>query len=70
MEPHTHWQNKAELEKGEEKAYYLCIMHRAQAPESLWNHGFQHTDEIRKNLAHKNLQHTIGSLDRGHPIYF
>jgi hypothetical protein len=54
-EPHTHWQNKAELEIGEEKAHYRCIMHRAQAPEALWDHGFEHTDEIRQNLARNNL---------------
>jgi hypothetical protein len=54
-EHHTPWQKKAELEIGEEKAHYCRIMHRAQAPEALWDHGFEHTDEIRQNLARKNL---------------
>jgi hypothetical protein len=54
-EPHTPWQNKTELEIGEEKAHYCHIMHRAQAPEALWDHDFEHTDEIRQNLARKNL---------------
>jgi hypothetical protein len=54
-EPHTPWQNKAELEIGAEKSHYHCIMHRAQAPEALWDPGFEHTDEIRQNLARKNL---------------
>jgi hypothetical protein len=54
-EPHAPWQNKAELDIGEEKAHYRRIMHRAQAPEALWDHGFEHTDEIRQNLARKNL---------------
>jgi hypothetical protein len=30
-------------------------MRRAQAPKALLNHGFKHTDEIRQNLALKNL---------------
>jgi hypothetical protein len=54
-EPHTPWQNKAEIEIGEEKAHYLRIVHRAQDPEAPWDHGFEHTDEIRQNLARKNL---------------
>jgi hypothetical protein len=54
-EPHTPWQNKAELDIGEEKAHYRRIMHHAQAPEALWDHGFEHTDESRQNLARKNL---------------
>jgi hypothetical protein len=55
-EPHAHLQNKAELDIGEEKAHYCRIMHRAQDPEALWDHGFEHTDEIRYNLARKNLR--------------
>jgi hypothetical protein len=54
-EPHNPWQNKDELEIGEEKAHYRRIMHRAQAPGALWDHGFEHTDEIRQNLACKNI---------------
>jgi hypothetical protein len=54
-EPHTHWQNKADLEIGEKKAYFRRIIHRAQAPEALWDHGFDHTDAIRQNLVQKNL---------------
>jgi hypothetical protein len=42
-EPHNPWQNKAELEIGEEKAHYRRIMYRAQAPEALRDHGFEHT---------------------------
>jgi hypothetical protein len=30
-------------------------MHRAQYPEALWDHSFEHTDEIRQNPARKNL---------------
>jgi hypothetical protein len=54
-EPHTPWQNKAELEIGKEKAHYCRIMHRAQAPEALWDHGFEHTDQIIQNTACKKL---------------
>jgi hypothetical protein len=54
-EPRTPWQNKAELEIVEEKAHYRRIMHRDQAHEALWDHGVEHTDEIRQNLARKNL---------------
>jgi hypothetical protein len=54
-EPHTPWQNKAELEIGEDKAHYPIIMHRDQAPEALWGSGFEHTDQIRQNMAHKNF---------------
>jgi hypothetical protein len=54
-EPHNPWQNKAELEIGEENAHYHRIIHRARAPEALWDHGFEHIDEIRQNLARKNL---------------
>jgi hypothetical protein len=54
-EPHTPWQNKAELEIGEEKAHYHRIMHHVQAPEALRDHGFEHTDQIRKNTPRKNL---------------
>jgi hypothetical protein len=55
IEPHTPWQNKAGLEIGEEKAHYRGIMHRSQAPEALWDHGFEHTDQIRQNTARQNL---------------
>jgi hypothetical protein len=50
-EPHTPWKNKAEIEIGEEKAHYRRIMHRYQAPEALWDHGFEHTHQIRQNMA-------------------
>jgi hypothetical protein len=30
-------------------------MNRAQAPEALWGNGVERTDEIRQNLARKNL---------------
>jgi hypothetical protein len=30
-------------------------MHRSQAPDALWDHGFEHKDEIGQNLARKNL---------------
>jgi hypothetical protein len=36
-EPHTPWQNKAELEIGKEKVHYCRIVHHAQAPEALWD---------------------------------
>jgi hypothetical protein len=55
-EPHTPWQNKVELEIGEEK--YHCrrrIMYHGQAPEALWDHGFEHTDLISQNTARRNL---------------
>jgi hypothetical protein len=54
-EPHTPWHKKAELEIGEEKARYCRIVHRAQSPQALWDHGFEHTDEIRQNLERKSL---------------
>jgi transposase InsO family protein len=54
-EPRTPWKNKAELEIGEEKAHYHRIVHRAQALEALWDHGFEHTDQIFQNTARKNL---------------
>jgi hypothetical protein len=54
-EPHNPWQNKAELEICEEKAHYRIIMHRDQALEALWDHGFEHTDQIRQNTARNNL---------------
>jgi hypothetical protein len=54
-EPHTPWKNKAEIVIGEEKSHYRRIMHRDQAPEALWDHGFEHTDEIHQNLSRKNL---------------
>jgi hypothetical protein len=54
-EPHTPWQNKAELEIGEKKVHNRRIKHRAQDPEALWDHGFEHRDEILQNIARKNL---------------
>jgi hypothetical protein len=54
-EPHIPWKNKAELEIGEEKAHYRRIMHRYQAPEAIWDNGFEHTNQIRQNTARKNL---------------
>jgi hypothetical protein len=54
-EPQSTWNNKAEPKIGEERAHYQRIIHRVQAPEALWDHGFEHTDEIRQNLARKNL---------------
>jgi hypothetical protein len=53
-EPHTTWHNKAE-QIGEENAHYRRIMHRDQDPEALWDNGFEHTDEIRQNVARNNL---------------
>jgi hypothetical protein len=54
-EPHTPWQNEIELKIIEEKAHHHRIMYHAQAPETLWDHGFEHTYEIHQHIVRKNL---------------
>jgi hypothetical protein len=69
-EPHTPSQNKAEFDIGEEKAHYRRIMHCTQDPDALWDHGFEHTDEIRHNLARKpRMAHSFGIVDWRHARY-
>ena len=54
-EPHSGWQNKAEIEIRELKKHYRRIMHRSKCPEAFWCYGMEYIKEIRKVTAKPTL---------------
>lgn len=54
-EPHSGWQNRAELEIRELKKHFRRIMHRSRCPEAFWCYGLDYTKDIRKLTARPSL---------------
>lgn len=50
-EPHSPWQNKAELEIQGLKTHFRRIMNRNKCPEIFWCFGMEYTAEIRERMA-------------------
>jgi len=46
-EPHSPWQNKAELEIWELRKHYRRIMHKKRVPEVLWCYCLEYVSEVR-----------------------
>jgi hypothetical protein len=54
-EPHSGWQNRAEIEIRKLKKQYCRIMHCNRCPEAFWCYGLSYTNKIRQLLARPNL---------------
>jgi len=46
-EPHSPWQNKAELEIHEFRKHYRRTMHKKRIPEVLWYYCLEYVSEVR-----------------------
>jgi hypothetical protein len=56
VEPHSAWQNRAELEIRELKKHFRRIMHRSRCPEAFWCYGLQYTCHLRQLMARPSLE--------------
>jgi hypothetical protein len=54
-EPHSGWQNRAEIEIRELRKHFRRIMHRSRCPESFWCYGMEYTNSIRQLMARPTL---------------
>jgi hypothetical protein len=45
-EPHSGWQNRAEVEIQKLKKHFRRVMHRSRCPEAFWCYGLEYTKEI------------------------
>jgi hypothetical protein len=56
VEPHSGWQNRAEIEIRELKKHFRRIMHRTRCPEVFWDYGMEYTCQIRRLMARPTLE--------------
>ena len=56
-EPHSPWQNKAEIEIGGTKNHYRRLMDRKKVPEELWDFGMEYTADLRCFIARPELNY-------------